>query len=123
MRRQLPVAASLIALVAVTSCSSATSSDTDGVRVVAQQGVMLSDNPLGDVEVGGLEKGDQVTALCFVPRAQTNGGFFGSAIKVTTGDLDGYAAVTDFPLDPSDRQAIFDLDKQTLRDRLPTCSR
>jgi hypothetical protein len=102
VRRQLSTAGFLIALIAVASCSSATSSDTEGVRVEAQQDVMLSDNPLGDVAVGDLEQGDEVTALCFVRRAQTNGGFFGSEIKVTTGDLTAYAAVTDFPADPSE---------------------
>jgi hypothetical protein len=122
MRRQLSTAGFLIALIAVASCSSATSGDTEGVRVEARQEVMLSDNPLGDVAVGDLEQGDKVTVLCFVRRAQTNAGFFGSAIKVTTGDLTAYAAVTDFPEDPSDRQAIFDLDAETLRDRLPACS-
>ena len=122
MRRQLSTAGFLIALIAVASCSSATSNDTEGVRVEARQDVMLSDNPLGDVAVGGLEQGDEVTALCFVRRAQTNAGFFGSAIKVTTGDLTAYAAVTDFPEDPADRQAIFALDAETLRDRLPACS-
>lgn len=122
MRRQLSTAGFLIAQIAVASCSSATSSDTEGVRVEARQDVMLSDNSLGDVLVGDLEHGDEVTALCFVRRAQTNAGFFGSAIKVTTGDLTGYAAVTDFPEDSADRQAIFDLDAETLRDRLPACS-
>ncbi len=122
MKRQLGTAGLLIALVAVTSCSSATSSDDGGVRIEAQQDVMLSDNPLGDVQVGGLEQGDEATALCFVRRAQTNAGFFGSAVKVATGDLEAYAPVTDFPHDPSDRQEIFDLDAETLRDRLPPCS-
>lgn len=122
MMRQLSTAGFLIALIAVASCSTATSSDPAGVRVEARQDVMLSSHPLGDVAVGDLEQGDEVTALCFVRRAQTNAGFFGSAIKVTTGDLTGYAAVTDFPEDPADRQAIFDLDAETLRDRLPACS-
>lgn len=70
-----------------------------------------------------MERGDEVTALCFVRRAQTNAGFYGSAIKVTTGHLTAYAAVTDFPEDPSDRQAIFNLDAETLLNRLPACSR
>jgi hypothetical protein len=123
MRQQLSTARFLIALIAVASCSSATASDPGGVRVEARQDVMLSDNPLGDVVVGDLERGDELTALCFVRRAQTNAGFFGSAIKVNSGDLTGYAAVTDFPEDPADRQAIFDLDAEALRDRLPACSR
>lgn len=121
MRRQLGAVGFLIAASAVVSCSSATSSDSEGVRVEARQDVRLSDNPLGDVEVGDLERGDEVTALCFVRRAQTNAGFYGSAIKVKTGDLTAYAAVTDFPEDPSDRQSIFNLDAETLRSRLPAC--
>lgn len=123
MRRQLGAAGFLIAVSAVASCSSATSSDSEGVLVEARQDVRLSDNPLGDVEVGDLERGDEVTALCFVRRARTNAGFYGSAVKVTTGDLTAYAAVTDFPEDPSDRQAIFNLDAEALRGRLPACSR
>ena len=83
---------------------------------------MLSDAALGDVQAGNLEQGDVVTALCVVPRAQTNGGVFGSAIKVISGDLAAYAPVTDFPVDPSDRRTIFDLDAESLRDRLPACS-
>jgi hypothetical protein len=123
MRRQLSTAVFLIALLAVTSCSSSDSGDYGGIRVVAQQDVMLSDDPLGDVVVGRLGQGAEVTAWCFVRRAQTNAGFVGSAIKVTTEDLAAYAAVTDFPEDPSDRQTNFDLDEETLRDRLPACPR
>jgi hypothetical protein len=84
--------------------------------------VILSDNPLGDVVVGHLAQGDEVTAVCFVRRAQSNAGLFGSAIKVATGDLEGYAAVTDFPEDLADRESTFDLDPETLSDRLPACS-
>lgn len=122
MMRQLSTAGFLIALMAVASCSSATPTGSAGVRVEARHDVMLSNNPLGDVAVGDLERGDEVTALCFIRRAQTNAGFFGSAIKVTIGDLTGYAAVTDFREDPADRQAIFDLAAETLRERLPACS-
>ena len=88
---------------------------------MAQRDVMLSDSPLGDVVVGDLGQGDEVTAWCFVSRAQTNAGFLGSAIQVTTEDLVAYAAVTDFPENPSDRQANFDVDEKTLRDRLHAC--
>lgn len=122
MRRQLGAVGFVIAMSTAASCSSATSSDSEGVRVEVRQDVRLSDNPLGDVELGHLERGYEVTALCFVRRAQTNAGFYGSAIKVKTGDLTAYAAVTDFPEDPSDRQAIFNLDAETLRSRLPACS-
>ena len=123
MRRQFGRAGLLITLITLPSCSSDTSSDPNGVRVEARQDVMLSDDPLGDVGVGNLEEGDEVTALCFVRRAQTNAGSLGSAIKVRAGDLVSYAAVTDFPEDPEDRQAMFDLDAETLRDRLPACTR
>jgi len=58
-----------------------------------------------------------------VNRAQTNTGSFGSAIKVRTGDVTAYAAVTNFPEGPALRQAIFDLDADALRERLPACSR
>lgn len=121
LKRQLGAVGFLIALITLPSCSSE-SSDPEGMRVKARQDVMLSDNPLGDVAVGDLEPGEEVTALCFVRRAQTNTGRFGSAIKVRTGDVTGYAAVTDFPEDPAERQAIFDLDAEALRDRLPACS-
>ncbi len=46
----------------------------------------------------------------------------GSAIKVDVGDVSGYAAVTDFPKDPADRQTVFDMDAGSLQDRLPSCS-
>ena len=122
MRRRLSKTGFLIALITLPSCSSETSSDPAGVvGVEARQEVMLSVDPLGDVVVGELAQGDEVTALCFVRRAQSNAGVFGSAIKIRTGDLTGYAAVTDFPEDPADRQAIFDLDAERLRDRLPAC--
>jgi hypothetical protein len=121
MRRHLSRAGFLIALLAMTSCSSSDSGDYGGLRVVAQQDVMLSDSPLGDVVVGDLGQGDEVTAWCFVSRAQTNTGFLGSAIQVTTEDLVAYAAVTDFPEDPSERQANFDVDEKPLRDLLHAC--
>jgi hypothetical protein len=123
MKRQLSMAGLLLAYVTLPACSSDTPSEPGGIPLEAQRDVMLSKNPLGDVAVGDLEKGDEVTALCFVRRAQTNAGLFGSAIKLRAGDLTAYAAVTDFPEDPVDRQAIFDLDSETLRDRLPACSR
>lgn len=115
------MAALLLTVMILPSCSSDPSSGPAGVRVEAQRDVLLSDNPLGDVAVGDLEEGDDVTALCFVRRAQTNAGSFGSAIQVKAGGLTAYAAVTDFPEDTADREAIFDLDAKTLRDRLPAC--
>ena len=122
MRRQIRTAGCLMAVTALVSCSSAAPSGAGGVRVQARHDVILSDHPLGDVVVGDLEQGDEVTAVCFVRSAQSNAGHFGSAIKVTAGDLEGYAAVTDFPEDLADRESTFDLDPETLRDRLPACS-
>lgn len=122
MRRKIRIAGCLMAVTALVSCSTAAPSGTGGVRVQARQDVILSDHPLGDVVVGDLEQGDEVTAVCFVRRAQSNAGLFGSAIKVTTGDVEGYAAVTDFPEDLVDRQSTFDLDAETLSGRLPECS-
>ena len=53
--------------------------------------------------------------------APTAHGIAGSAIQVTAEDLVAYAAVTDFPEDPSDRQANFDVDEKTLRDLVHAC--
>ena len=122
MRREVSSVGCLMAVTALVSCSSAAPSGNGGVRVQARQDVILSDHPLGDVVVGDLERGAEVTAVCFVRNAQSNAGRFGSAIKVTTGDLEGYAAVTDFPEDLADRESTFDLDPETLSDRLPACS-
>ena len=97
-------------------------SGTEGVRVEAQQDVIVSETPLGDVVNGTLEKGQSATAVCFVRQATTNAGFSGSAIKVDVGDVSGYAAVTNFPKDPADRQMVFDKDADSLQDRLPSCS-
>ena len=120
-RRFLSATVFSIALVAVVSCSSSSSGDFGGVRVEARHDVVLSDTPLGDVVVGDVERGEEVTAWCFVDRAQTNAGFFGSAIRVTTEDRVAYAAVTDVPDDPSERQPNFDRDEEVLRDLLPAC--
>jgi hypothetical protein len=59
--------------------------------------------------------------LCYVRRATTNAGFEGGAVKIEAVGLSGYATVTDFPSDSADRQMAFDLDDQTLRERLPSC--
>jgi hypothetical protein len=114
-------------LLALTACAGNTlqpgapASEPEGVWVEARQNVHVSDRPLGDVVIGDLKEGERATALCFVAQAQTNAGFEGSAIKVEAGSLSGYAAVTDFPEDPMDRQMVFNLDAETLRDRLPSC--
>jgi hypothetical protein len=112
----------IVSMCALPSCSSGTANGPEGVRVDVRWDVKVSDNPLGDVVIGDLMQGNQVTALCFVRRAQTNAGYIGSAIRINEGDLSGYAAVTDFPEDPADRQMMFNLDATTLRARLPACS-
>jgi hypothetical protein len=130
MRRELGTAALLVAaLGALSSCSGDGSEppgtnprEVDGLRLVAQDDVMLSDTPLGDVQIGRLTAGDEVTALCFVRRAQTNAGFIGSAIQVVSGEGTAYAALTDFPADPADRRATFDVEPDAIGDRLPACS-
>lgn len=109
------------ALIALTSCSSATEDDSKGVAVQVERDVKVSDTPLGDVIVDDLNQGDRVTALCLVPRAQSSGGFTGSAVKLQTGSHTGYAAVIDFPVDPTNRQFVFDLDIEALQKNLPTC--
>jgi hypothetical protein len=134
-RQALGTVLLLLAPILLASCSDATESDepddarpgttTTGlgeVRVEARRDVMVTDTPLGDVVSGTLEHGDEGTASCFVRRAQTNAGFFGSAVKISVGDVSGYAAVTDFPADHAGRTANFDLDEDALRDRLPTCA-
>lgn len=95
--------------------------DADGVDVQARQDVLVSQEPLGDLVIGTLEKGASATALCFVRHATTGTGLDGSAIRVQAGDLVGYAAVSDFPPDPADRQMLFDAGEDSLRDRLPAC--
>lgn len=62
---------------------------TGGVSVEAQQDVIVSDTPLGDVVNGTLAKGQPAAAACFVRQAATNPGFSGSAIKVEAGDVSG----------------------------------
>ena len=95
--------------------------DADGVDVRARQDVLVSKAPLGDVVLGTLEEGASATALCFVRHATTGTGLDGAAIRVQAGELVGYAAVSDFPPDPADRQMLFDVGEESLRDRLPAC--
>lgn len=114
---------SLMAVLALSGCGAGPADDPDGLRVVARSDVDISQDPLQDVVRGSLEAGDDATALCFVERARSQVGLIGSAIKVRVGDVTGYAAVTDFPADPADRQQMFDLDATTLRERLPACPR
>ncbi len=82
---------------------------------------MITNDPLGDVVMGELTPGDTATAVCFVADAQTNTGAEGSAVRIESGGVSGYAAVADFPQDPADRMMIFDLDEDDLRERLPSC--
>lgn len=83
---------------------------------------MVSTVALGDVVGGTLKKGQSAYALCFIREALTSAGFTGSVIKIRSGDVSGYAAVTDFPKDPADRKTMFSLDEDTLRARLPFCA-
>jgi hypothetical protein len=82
---------------------------------------MITNDPLGDVVMGELTAGDTATAVCFVADAQTNTGAQGSAVRIESGGLSGYAAVADLPQDPADRMT-FDRDEDDLRERLPSCS-
>jgi hypothetical protein len=113
----------LLAALVLSGCNSDPSDEPDGIRVVAQEDVMISQTPLGDVGSGDLESGDEATATCFVKRARAQVGAIGSAIEVRVGDVTGYAAVTDFPKDPADRRQMFNLDAETLAERLPACPR
>lgn len=91
------------------------------MRVEARQAVLVTDEPLGDVVRGELEAGDAATALCFVAEARTNTGAAGSAIKIQSGRLLGYSAVTDFPAEAADRETVFDVNEGDLREGLPSC--
>ncbi len=97
--------------------------NASGMQIRAQQDVLVSNEPFGDVLLGdGLQTGDTVTAVCFVKTARTMTGQIGSAVKVENGGVVGFAAVTDFPEDPADRQLLFDVDEDTLASQLPTCT-
>lgn len=94
-------------------------SQDDGreASVVVQRNLSLSDTPLGDELIGELAQGAEVTALCFVPRAV--GDFVGSTVKVEEQRTIGYVTMPD----SGERRMPFDLDGDTLRSLLPTCSR
>lgn len=128
MRRLLVATGCLAGMLVMTSCAGDSENsefgpekDSDDVSVEAQRDVMLSNSPLGDVITGDLAQGDEATALCFVPRARSSGGFVGSAVKIDAGGDTGYAPVTDFPSDSAERQMIFNLDQDALRTGLPEC--
>ena len=123
MRRDAPLAAltCMSALVACGSAPETSAGPATGLRVEAQQHVLVTDEPLGDVVSHELQPGDRVTAVCFAGAAQTNTGAEGSAIEIEAGRRSGYAATTDFPEEPSDRSMIFDVTEDRLRERLPAC--
>lgn len=83
---------------------------------------MVSSVAGGDVVEETLAKGQTATALCFLREIKTSAGFTGSAIKIETTDISGYAFVTDFPKEPADRKMMFSLDEGALGDRLPSCT-
>lgn len=101
---------------------STSASRADVIEVEARQDVLVSEEPLGDVVVGTLKAGDAAAALCYVEEAQSNAGVTGSAIKIESRDLTGYAAVTDLPEGAANRTMLFDVDQDSLRSGLPTCS-
>lgn len=121
MSTSVAAVGSLVTLIALSSCSVGPERASGGVVITAQRDLKVSDTPLGDVIVEELEQGERVTALCLVLLAQSSAGSVGSAIKVKVGSRTGYAAITDFPVDPADRQRVFDLDQQALQEALPTC--
>lgn len=122
MRWMLPLGGCFASVVALGACGTTSSGASDeGMRVEAQQAVLVTDEPLGDVVSGELEAGDAATALCFVAEAQTNTGAAGSAIKIESGRLSGYAAVASFPADAAGRAMVFDVNERDLWERLPSC--
>lgn len=112
-----------LAVLILSGCAHDADDEPNGIRVVAQEDVVISQEPLQDVVRGHLRSGDDAIATCFVRRARSQVGAIGSAIQISVGDVTGYAAVTDFPEDPADRRQMFDLDAETLRQRLPACAR
>lgn len=122
MRWMLPLGTCVVSVVALGACGTDSSTGSaETMQVEARQSVLVSNEPLGDVVEGELAAGDAATALCFVPEAQTNTGATGSAIKIESGRLSGYAAATTLPADAADRAPIFDFSAGDLRERLPSC--
>ncbi len=104
-------------LVLVSSCADDTASSgqrsspsAEGIKLEVVRSVLVATEPLGDVGTGHLAPGHHVTGLCFVDRAQGNAGAWGSAVKVVSGDLEGFAATSTFPAEKSLRQRIFHVD-------------
>jgi hypothetical protein len=79
--------------------------------------------PLGDVAVGSVPAGGTATAVCRVTRATSMTGIEAGAVRVTIGDLVGYAPVEVLAQDPADRRPTFDRDELALARLLPLCPR
>lgn len=122
MRGLLSLAGCVSSVVVLGACGGESpAGSAQGIRVEARQTVLVTDEPLGDVVDDELEAGDAATALCYVADARTNTGAAGAAVKINSGGLSGYAAVTDFPDDPADRVMVFDVNDSDLRAGLPSC--
>ena len=122
MRYLLSLSGCLALIGVLAACGAGSAADSaEGIRVEAQQAVLVTGEPLGDEAEGQMEAGDTGTALCFVAEARTNTGAVGAAIKIKSGGLSGFAAVTDFLADPADRVMVFDVDDSELRAGLPPC--
>ncbi len=121
MRRRLSLAG-LVPLVVLSGCGRQPASlPQEGVRVEARRTVQVTDEPLGDVVNGEMKPGDTAVASCYVAEATTNAGAVGSAVRIESSGLAGYAAVADFPDDPAERVMIFDIDDSDLRKGLAAC--
>lgn len=126
MRWVVRAGASLACIASLGACGTAEDADTavdpaGGVQVEARQDVVVSEDPLGEVVTGELEAGDTATAVCFVAYADPETGTEGSAIRVDSGDVSGYAPVADFSEEPDDPIPTFDLDESDLREQLASC--
>ena len=118
------LAAAVVCLAALVGCSGGPETPAAPgaeLRLEAQQDVLVTEQPLGDVVSRDLEAGDVVTALCFVSAAQTNTGARGTAVRTEAGRRPAYVATTDLPDDLADRMPVFDVGEAELRDRLPAC--
>ncbi len=122
MRSMLTLGSCVASVVALGAWGTNASGGSDeGMRVEVRQAVLVTNEPLGDVVRDELQAGDSATAVCFVPEAQTNTGAVGSAVKIESGRLSGYAAVTTLPAEAADRTPVFNVNENDLRERLPSC--
>jgi len=101
---------------------SAPADGASGLELEVVRVSAIATEPLGDVITGELVVGERVTALCFVEHARSNAGVQGSAIKVTSGGVEGFAATSTLHDALSERQSIFDMPTEELRHRLDECS-